>query len=305
MVYGLNEEEASGLRVRLRALARDPGLEAGAGFAERAEAMDFLESGILARIDPDISDSSPHTGLAGLRNDAESLMSRWEGADAALFRSLRSELRAAPDAGAALRGMLDAYVPARSPPASPREAGYELADVFLNGLLNPDPVPAETLPIEPEMVAYQKTPARIALEMIERAGLVPGELFCDVGCGLGQIPILARLLTGARAVGIEREPAYAGYARACADALGLGGVEFLAVDAREAAYSEVSVLFLFTPFQGGILGEVLERIRSQSRPGLRVFAYGPCAIPIARQAWLRTRGPLPEKGFGLTEFMKA
>jgi Histone methylation protein DOT1 len=183
-------------------------------------------------------------------------------------------------------------------------AGYDALDGFLNGLLHPGSLPPESLPLEPGMVDFRKTPARIALELFERSALAPGQLFCDLGSGLGQIPILAHLVAGARALGIEREPAYTGYAAACAADLGLSAVEFRSEDARAADYGNLDVLFLYTPFRGRILEEVLERIRRQGREGLRVFALGPCASDLAGREWLIPREPGPDSGSGLRGFIR-
>ena len=138
------------------------------------------------------------------------------------------------------------------------------------------------------MVAYQPTPAREILALIERAGLRPGDVFCDLGSGLGHVVLLVALLSGARARGVEVEPAYCEYAERCARGLKLRGVEFLRADARAAPLTEVTVFFLYTPFRGALLQQVLERLRAEAaeRP-VRVCSYGPCTKDLARAAWLR------------------
>jgi hypothetical protein len=291
---------AGAIRARLGALSADASLLAEEGFRARSDAMDILEDEILA---PLHLHPHPPNPFASLRAEAERLLESWESLDAALFRKLRAKLLAASDPGAAFRESLESHFPARERRGPIAPAGYDALDAFLNGLLHPDPLPAESLPLEPGMVDYRKTPARIALELFERCGLAPGETFCDVGSGPGQIPLLAHLLTGARAIGIEREPAYPEYARACAAALGLAEVDFLALDARAADYGPVDVLFLYTPFRDGILAEVLERVRSQAREGLRIFALGPCAADLAAREWLVPWDQGPESGSGLRGFV--
>ena len=66
------------------------------------------------------------------------------------------------------------------------------------------------------MVFYQPTPGRIIFELVERAALQKHDTFYDLGSGLGQVVILVSLLSGARAKGIEFDPAYCEYARRCA-----------------------------------------------------------------------------------------
>jgi hypothetical protein len=267
---------------RLRALLDDAGLRDEGNFLGRSEAAEELESACSA------------------------LRAEWEALDAAFFGRLRAALRAAPDRCLAFRRQLDAHVPLWDRPTSGGETGYDTLDLFLNGLLHPDPLPEEVLPLEPGMVAFQKTPARIALDMVRRARLGPGDRFFDVGSGFGQIPILVHLLSGARVVGIEREPAYAAYARACALGLGLAGTaEFPVLDARAADFAEASVLYLFTPFRGPMLDEVLDRIRRQCPSGTRLFAFGPCAAEVARMDWLLPLGPAAANAAGLAAFAMA
>ena len=51
------------------------------------------------------------------------------------------------------------------------------------------------------------TPARVILELVDRARPRPDQLFIDIGSGLGLVPLLVHLLTGVRAVVCqERKP---------------------------------------------------------------------------------------------------
>ncbi len=77
-------------------------------------------------------------------------------------------------------------------------------------------------------------------------------------------------------------------------ALALGDVTFVAGDARDAELSGVDVFYLFTPFLGSVLRDVLRRIEAEaaSRP-LRIVVLGPCARTFARTPWLRSDDPDP------------
>ena len=282
----------SDLPTRLRPLSDDASLRVEENFIGRHRALDLLED-ILAAADP----PAPPGEAASLKESLEAL-------DASLFRRLRSRLRSAPRRGEALQAMLDVHVPAgfRAPLDAP---GYDALDAFLNGLLQPDPLPPETRPLAEGMIPFQKTPGRIILEMIAQARFGPGDVFFDVGAGPGQIPILAHALTGVRAVGLEWEPAYVVEARSRAADLGLSGVEFLPIDARLADYAPATVLFLYTPCLGPVLEAVSERMRVQCRSGARVFTYGPCTAAFSRLSWLSPRSfPSPEMGDGLASFVK-
>jgi hypothetical protein len=277
------------MRACVRALEGDADLRAPSAFLGRIRALERLETEVLDRIGPGAPAPDPETDL-----------------DAAWFAGQRAALRASPDPGRTFRDLLESLFPAaeRLPPGSP--PGFDDRDAFLNGIFHPDPIPDESLAPGPDMVGYQKTPARIALDLCARAGLSPADFFYDVGSGLGQIPILAHLLTGARARGIERDPAFAAYAGNCIRALGLSAVECVNADAREADYAPATALFLYTPFRGALLDEVLGRIRRQCRTGTRLFAFGPCIGPLAGKEWLAPLWPPPPgTGYGLAGFKLA
>jgi len=143
--------------------------------------------------------------------------------------------------------------------------------------------------LEPGMVQYQPTPARVVLALIAEARVTADDVFIDVGSGLGQVPMLVNLLTGAPAIGIEREPAYCDYAQRRAADLNLRDVVFRNDDAREADYSEGTVFFLYTPVTGAMLQVVLDRIRvAASGRRIRILTYGPCTETVACLTWLTT-----------------
>jgi SAM-dependent methyltransferase len=125
-------------------------------------------------------------------------------------------------------------------------------------------------------------------ELVEKAHLTGEDVFYDLGSGLGQVSLLVNLLSGVTAKGVEFEPAYCDYARARAADLHLSGVEFINVDARQADYSDGTVFFMYTPFEGKMLQEVLEKLRLEAqRRRISLFTYGPCTPQVSRQNWLK------------------
>jgi len=137
------------------------------------------------------------------------------------------------------------------------------------------------------MVFYQPTPARIVLQLVDRAGFLQHDVFYDIGSGLGQVSILVHLLSGIRAKGVEFEPTYCDYARRCARGLNLPEVQFINADAREADYSDGTIFFMYSPFEGRMLERVLERLRHESaKRSIRLCTYGPCTQQVNRQSWL-------------------
>jgi len=69
--------------------------------------------------------------------------------------------------------------------------------------------------------------------------------------------------------------------------LGLQGVTFVIADARNANYSKGTVFFMYTPFKGKMLQEVLDVLKKESlKREIRIITYGPCTDGVAGQDWL-------------------
>jgi hypothetical protein len=75
-------------------------------------------------------------------------------------------------------------------------------------------------------------------------------------------------------------------------------VESIHADARDVDYSAGTVFFLYTPFEGGILETVLEKLRAETGRDVRVFTYGPCTAAVAGMDWLK---PSAGKAAGMHE----
>jgi hypothetical protein len=277
------------IRSDIEAIEKNAALYEETNFDSRVEAIDTIEFNVIDRIEGLLQTIHPPEELIPLKQVAESVKRRLEAIDDTLFQRLRADIRLGACTGTALKGLIGDYV-GRDASGSRQqdEPGYDNLDVFINGLLLSQAMPIETKTREPEMVSYQQTPARIILELVEKAHLRGEDVFYDLGSGLGHVPILVHLLSGATAKGIEFEPAYCDYASGCAADLNLSGVEFINADARTADYSAGTVFFMYTPFAGRILQEVLEKLRRESRRRkIRLFTYGPCTPQVSRQSWLR------------------
>lgn len=214
---------------------------------------------------------------------AVALRERLEAANLAVYEEIRGEVRQGGGAEC-LRQWMEQCGDAGAPRPG---LGYDHLDELMAGVLGlHEPVSEKEL--VPEMVFYQPTPARHILEMIRLSGLGADDVLVDLGSGLGHVPMLASILTGAGAIGIELDGAYVRCARECAAGLGLDRVAFVEQDAREADLSAGTVFHLYTPFSGGILRAVLDRLRSAAEHRvIRVCTLGPCAAVVAAEPWLR------------------
>ena len=220
-----------------------------------------------------------------------------EAVDDRLFQRLQTEIQAGLHQREGFKHLAYQYFDPIS-----GESGYDNLDIFINRLFPFQDVPEPTKDLEPEMVYYQKTPARIVFELAGH--LRARDVFFDLGSGLGQVVILVHLLTGIPSRGIEFEPAFCAYARDCADWLRLPGVTFLNTDAREADYREGTVFFLFTPFRGEMLKQVLALLQKEAvARKIKVMTYGPCTEQVAKEPWLQRQTPLVDDTYKLCVFL--
>jgi hypothetical protein len=208
------------------------------------------------------------------------------------FKNLRAAIRKEGFTGASLKDMVKEYVGVEADNDHYDSPCYDDLDIFINGLFFFKAMPQQTKDLEPDMVYYQKTPARTVFDLVEQAHFTKEDVFVDIGSGLGQVAFLVHLLSGIPARGIEFEPAFCDYARVCATELHLSHVTFINCDARQADYSEGTVFFMFTPFRGAILQDVLEFLRREAlRRRIKIITYGPCTAEVAGQSWLEWLTP--------------
>ncbi len=254
-------------------------------FDERADAIDFLEFHILDLIDSLRSTASDHEKLTELHRQAEEMKSQLEEIDNKLFQRLQQEIRQGKYSGKEFESLVREYVSFER--NSDGEEGYDNLDIFMNRLLSLQYMPEQCMPLEPEMVFYQKTPARVIFELVKEGGFKKDDVFFDIGSGLGQVAILVNLLADIRTVGVEFDPAFCKYSEECAAVLGLQKVTFINTDARKADYSLGTVFFMYTPFRGKMLQDVLEVLRKESlKREIYIITYGPCTAEVAEQGWL-------------------
>lgn len=110
--------------------------------------------------------------------------------------------------------------------------------------------------------------------------------FVDLGSGMGRVAILAHLLSGARASGIEIQEHLVRGAKARSAELALPAVSFVHANAADVELRG-SIFFLYAPFNGEMLRRVLERLESASRRRPIVV----CAVGVEFRdvAWLSPR----------------
>jgi hypothetical protein len=257
-------------------------------FDMRMDAIDFIGFHVIDQLDTLLQTTLHQDKWIPLKHRAEKVKAELEEINNNLFQKLRAKIGITGCKGKEFKKLVNEYVAFNLDENEHRdEPGYDNLDIFINGLFSFQTMPEQTKDLEPEMVFYQKTPARIVFELVEKAHLTKEDIFFDLGSGLGQVAILVNLLTGVAAKGVEFEPAFCDYARDCAAELNLSNVTFINADARTADYSEGTIFFMYTPFTGEMFKEVLEALRNESLyRKIKIITYGPCTNEVALQSWL-------------------
>jgi hypothetical protein len=171
--------------------------------------------------------------------------------------------------------------------APPSGIHYDYLDELISGALQFEEPKGGYVQRDSDMVFYQPTPARHIFYMIALTALTASDVLVDLGSGLGHVPLLVSMCTGAFSVGIEVEASYVERARQCAQRLNLNRVKFIQQDARAADLSGGTVFYLYTPFTGSALRCVLNLLRREAATRrIRICTYGPCTSVVAEEPWL-------------------
>ncbi|MGE3538161.1 MAG: class I SAM-dependent methyltransferase [Candidatus Tectimicrobiota bacterium] len=269
-------------------VVQEEALQHETNFVARVQALDTLAFRILERIENVQYVHGYQAALARLSQQAEQLWQRLHAVNTQLFQQLRARLVASTAPATVVTQLCDTYVGPAAPAPGWEDIEADYLDVFLNGLLGIDCAPPETVPLQAGMIGYHPTPARVILACIAQLPWQPADVFYDLGAGLGRVALLVGLLTPARVRGIEFEPAYCAYAQQRAAELHLTRVSFLRGDARQIEYADGTVFFLYTPFTGAILRQVLARLQAVAALHPIVLAtYGACTRDVAQQPWVQ------------------
>lgn len=122
-----------------------------------------------------------------------------------------------------------------------------------------------------DLARFLTAPIWLAERMLEVAELSRDDVIYDLGCGDGQIIVLAAKRYGSRGVGVDIDKRRLQEARARARVEGVGAlVEFLEEDAKSVDISRATVVALFL---GPVANTKLAgKLRSQLRPGARIVS---------------------------------
>jgi hypothetical protein len=291
----------------IETIEKDKNLHSEKNFKLRFHAIDFLEFHVIDRIDSLLGSKEVLDLLCFIKQYAIRVKCCLEDINAKIFWQLRTKISQEHNKSQLLISLIEEYLDYDLRSFFQQDIiGYDDLDLFLDGLLTSPDMPIVLKENEPGMVYYQKTPARIILELIKRAELRPHDVFFDLGSGLGQVAILVNLLTSVIAKGIEVEPAFCNFAKTCVANLDLDNVEFINKDARFVDYSSGAVFFMYTPFEGKMLQDVLQNLHGVAKKKrINIFTYGNCTLEVAKQDWLKNKSEIQNCSGEFCDFFSA
>lgn len=163
-------------------------------------------------------------------------------------------------------------------------------DHFVEELLGIAYPPLDEATPGPEQIPYVPSGYDEIVHAFEASSLGAGDGFLDLGSGLGKAVMLAELLCGAIAHGVEVDGVLHTEAARAARGLGIAST-FTHGDARTAPYPRTDVVFMYLPFTGTVLETVLGRIMTLAPRVLCAGSVAPGRYPIRQigegQSWLR------------------
>lgn len=188
-------------------------------------------------------------------------------------RTARANIETGALRGPALRDLL-------------RAVPFTERDAWVDQVLALEPPPPDVSNLPRGAVPYLPCGVDEILAMIDEAPVGPGDAFVDLGSGVGRVVVLAHLLSGAAASGIEIQEPLVRLAQTMAATLKLPGVSFTHADAAATALHG-SHFFLYAPFNGDLLARVLARLGEAARR--RPIVVGAVGLELHGVPWLTPR----------------
>ena len=121
---------------------------------------------------------------------------------------------------------------------------------------------------------------RTAAEALRRSGLSPGKKFVDLGTGDMRVPVIAAVLFGAKAVGVEKNPTVISIAKEALKRLERSGiirpgqVELVEGNIFDYPVNDADVVFYYEGSGSGTASVERKLLKELSRPGAQVVLYG-------------------------------
>jgi Methyltransferase domain len=159
-------------------------------------------------------------------------------------------------------------------------------DAWVDELLGLEAPPPDLEDLPHGAVPYLPCGVDEILTMVRELPLRASDELVDLGSGLGKVVMLAHLLGGARASGVEIQAPLVQSARKRCVELGLDGISFVHANVADLKL-DGSVFFLYAPFNGELLNAVLARLEEVARR--RAIAVCAVGLELHGVPWLGAR----------------
>lgn len=144
-----------------------------------------------------------------------------------------------------------------------RDVAVDDRDTFVDEMLGFDHIPSDS-EVPRGGTPYLPCGVEEIMRMVRDVPLRATDTLVDLGSGVGRVAILAHLLSGARAGGIEIQRPLVAVARERAEELRLPDVSFVLGNVVDTDL-DASVFFLYSPFGGDMLRTVLGKLEALAR----------------------------------------
>lgn len=163
---------------------------------------------------------------------------------------------------------------------------YIERDAWVDAVFGLHELPEDGPALPRGCVPYLPSDVDTLRRMVRAAAITADDVFVDIGAGVGRAMALVRCLTGARAVGIEVQPALAREARDLVARLRMPGVDVIEGDVAtlDPRVAVGSVFFLYCPFGGARLQGWLDGLEPVART--REIRVCTVDLPLPAAPWL-------------------
>ncbi len=168
---------------------------------------------------------------------------------------------------------------------------YIERDAFVDEMLGLEPPPPD-IDLPRGAVPYLPCPVAEILDLVHGVPLRAGDVLVDLGAGIGRVLVLAHVLSGAAAHGIELQPHLVERARELVARLGLERVTCDAADFTRVPL-EGTVFFLYAPCNGAMLAALVDQLAAVARRHPIVVACT-AGVDLGDVDWLVAR-PLADR----------
>ena len=159
-------------------------------------------------------------------------------------------------------------------------------DAWVDRELGFGELPADGPDLPTGAAPYLPSAVEEILAMVRELPLRREDELVDIGSGVGRAVILARLLSGARASGIEVQAGLVSMARERAAALALRDISFVHANAADIEL-DGSAFFLYAPAYGELLARIVKRLEAVAKRRRMVVCT--VALDLRSERWLRPR----------------